>query len=141
VRNIRAELKIEPKQKLAIEIHADDEIRSLIERDRSSLERMANVNSVSFVVRSLASAAGARSTARFDVRVVYERMIDVDVERDRLNKELARMTGEMGRVAAQLSNESFLAKAPAKVVDGLKHRKAELEVLIAKAQSALDELE
>ena len=46
VRNIRAELKVEPKQKLAIEIHADDEIRNLIERDRSSLERMANVESI-----------------------------------------------------------------------------------------------
>jgi len=140
VRNIRAELKIEPKQKLAIEVHADDEIRSLIERDRASLERMANVESVTFVATSLANAAGARGTARFDVRVIYERKIDVNAERDRLNKELAKMTGEMGRASAQLSNESFLAKAPEKVVNGLKHRKAELEVLITKAQSALEEL-
>jgi valyl-tRNA synthetase len=140
VRNIRAELKIEPKQKLAIEIHADDEIRKLIERDRPSLERMANVESVAFVPTSLAKAVGARSTARFDVRVLYERKIDVGAERERLNKELAKMTGEMGRATAQLTNEAFLAKAPEKVVNGLKQRRAELEVLIAKAQSALHEL-
>ena len=140
VRNIRAELKIEPKQKLTIEIHADPEIRSLIERNRSSLDRMANVESVAFVDASLANAAGARSTARFDVRVNYERKIDAAAERDRLTKELAKMTGELGRATAQLSNEAFLAKAPEKVVNGLKQRKGELEVLIAKAQSALDEL-
>jgi valyl-tRNA synthetase len=140
IRNIRAELKIEPKQKLAIEIHADDEIRRLIERDRPSLERMANVESVAFVPTSLAKAGGARSTARFDVRVLYERRIDVGAERERLNKDLAKMTGEMGRATAQLTNEAFLAKAPEKVVNGLKQRRAELEVLIAKAQSALDEL-
>jgi valyl-tRNA synthetase len=140
VRNIRAELKIEPKQKLAIEIHADSEIRGLIERDRASLERMANVESVTFVDASLGNAAGARSTARFDVRVIYERKIDVAAERDRLTKELDKMTGEMSRATAQLSNEAFLAKAPAKVVDGLKQRQAELEVLMAKAKSALDEL-
>jgi valyl-tRNA synthetase len=140
VRNIRAELKIEPKRKLAIEIHTGDEIRKLIERDRASLDRMANVESVAFVPTSLANAAGARSTARFDVRVIYERKIDVGAERERLNKELARMTGEMGRATAQLSNEAFLAKAPEKVVNGLQQRKAELEVLIAKARSALDEL-
>ena len=35
VRNIRAELKIEPKEKLAIEIFADGDIRNLIERNRS----------------------------------------------------------------------------------------------------------
>jgi len=141
VRNIRAELKIEPKQKLAIEIHADDEIRKLIERDQPSLEQMANVDSVAFVPTSLANAAGARSTARFDVRVLYERKIDVGAERERLHKELAKMNDEMGPVAAQLSNDEFLAKAPEKVVNKVKQRKAELEVLIAKAKAALEELE
>jgi valyl-tRNA synthetase len=140
VRNIRAELKIEPKQKLASEIHAGPEIRGLIERNRSSLNRMANVESVAFVDASLANAAGARSTARFDVRVIYERQIDVAAERDRLNKELLKMKGEIGRATAQLGNEAFLAKAPAKVIEGIKTRRAELEVLIAKAQSALAEL-
>jgi valyl-tRNA synthetase len=127
VRNIRAEMKIEPKQKLEIEIHADPEIRSLVERNRSSLDRMANVESVAFVDASLANAAGARSTARFDVQVIYERKIDVAAERDRLNKELLKMTGEIGRAAAQLGNDAFLAKAPAKVIEGIKTRRAELE--------------
>jgi valyl-tRNA synthetase len=140
VRNVRAEMKIEPKEKLTIEIHAGDEIRSLIERDRASLERMANVESVTFVEQSLANAAGARSTARFDVRVIYERKIDVVAERERLNKELAKMTGEFERGTAQLANEAFLGKAPEKVVNGLKHRRGELEILIAKTKSALAEL-
>ena len=70
---------------------------TLIERDRASVERMANVEALTFVEQSLANAAGARSTARFDVRVVYERKIDVAAERERLNKELAKMTGEMER--------------------------------------------
>jgi valyl-tRNA synthetase len=112
----------------------------LIERNRSSLERMANVESVAFVDASLANAAGARSTARFDVRVIYERKIDVAAERERLDKELAKMTAELGRATARLENEAFLAKAPGKVIDGLKQRKAELEVLIAKAKSAREEL-
>ncbi len=51
---------------------------------------------MSFVESSLAKVAGARSTARFDVRVVYERKIDVAAERDRLNKELAKLSGELG---------------------------------------------
>ena len=98
------------------------------------------MESVNFVDASLANAAGARSTARFDVRVIYERKIDVAAERDRLNKELDKMTGEMDNTTRQLANEKFMAKAPAKVVDGYRQRKAELEVLIAKAKSALDEL-
>jgi valyl-tRNA synthetase len=140
VRNIRTELKVDRKQKLPIEIFADAEVRGWIERDRSAVELLAEVDSVRFVDASLAKVAGARSTSRFDVRVVYERKIDVAAERERLTKEVAKLSGELQRGTAQLSNEAFLAKAPANVVDGLNKRKLEVEVLLEKAKAALDEL-
>jgi len=140
VRNIRTELKVDRKQKLPIEIFADKQVRSWIDRDRSAIELLADVDGVNFVDSSLAKVAGARSTARFEVRVVYERKIDVAAECDRLNKELSKLTGELGRATAQLSNESFLAKAPAQLVDGLKRRKGEVEVLVEKAKAAMQEL-
>ena len=140
VRNLRAELKIEPKQKVAIEIFADSDIRSLIERNRAAVERLANVEGITFVESSLSKAAGARSTARFDVRVLYERKIDAAAERDRLSKDLTRLTQELTRATAQLNNDAFLAKAPAHVVEGLKKRKSEVEVLVQKANEALAEL-
>ena len=140
VRNVRAELKVEPKQKLAIEVFADDAVRSLVEQNRGALERLANVEAVTFVDSSLAKASGARSTARFDVRVLYERKVDAAAERDRLSKELTRLTQELTRATGQLNNEAFLAKAPAHVVEGLKKRKAEVEMLVQKANEALGEL-
>ena len=140
VRNIRAELKVEPKQKLAIEVFAQDGVRSLVNGNRGALERLANVENIAFVGRSLAKAAGARTTARFDVRVLYERKVDVAAERERLNKELAKLSQELTRANAQLSNESFLAKAPPKVVEGLRKRKVELELLLQKTNEALSEL-
>jgi valyl-tRNA synthetase len=51
------------------------------------------------------------------------------------------MNAEYTRNSAQLQNEGFLVKAPAKVVEGLKTRRAELESLIEKAKSRLDELD
>ena len=140
VRNIRAELKVEPKQKLAIEIFADEDVRSLIEQNRSAVERLANVERLTFVESSLAKATGARSTSRFDVRVLYERKVDAAAERDRLNKELSKLTQELTRATGQLNNAAFLAKAPANVVEGLRKRKAEVEVLVQKTNDALGEL-
>ncbi|MGD0932830.1 MAG: class I tRNA ligase family protein, partial [Candidatus Korobacteraceae bacterium] len=141
VRNVRAELKVEQKQKVAIEVFAaGDDVRSMLESNRSAVERLANVEAITFVDQSLAKASGARSTARFDVRVLFERKIDVVAERDRLSKELEKLTGEMTRATAQLGNEAFLSKAPAKVVAGLKTRKAEVEMLIEKIKTALAEL-
>ena len=140
VRNIRAELKIEPKQKVAIEIFADGDMRSLIERNRGAVERLANVEGITFVDSSLSKSAGARSTARFDVRVLYERKMDATAERDRLSKELTWLTQELTRATAQLNNDAFLAKAPAHVVEGLRKRKGEVEMLVQKANEALGEL-
>jgi valyl-tRNA synthetase len=141
VRNLRAELKIEPKEKLVIEVFADAVVQALMERNRSALARLANVEDVKFVSESLAKTAGSRSTARFDVRVIYERKIDVAAERERLTKELTKLTGELTRANAQLKNEAFLAKAPAPVIEGIQRRKGELEVLVEKANAALGELE
>src|SRR5208283_3698645 len=140
VRNLRAELKIEPKQKLGVEVFAETDVRSMVERNRGALERLANVESLTFVESSLAKASGARSTARFDMRVLYERKIDAAAERERLNKELAKLTQELTRATGQLHNEAFLAKAPAHVVEGLKKRRSEVELLVQKANEALAEL-
>jgi len=141
VRNVRAELKVEPKVKVPIEVFAHEPaIRRMIEQNQSAVERLGNVEKISFVEGSLANRAGARSTARFDVHVIYERKIDVAAECERLKKELEKIERELGNNQKQLGNEQFLAKAPEKVVEGLRRRGQELLVLQEKANSKLKEL-
>src|SRR6202030_3470553 len=70
VRNLRAELKVEPKVKVPIELFAQEpEIRKMIEQNRGAVERLGNVEKIAFVEGSLSKQAGARSTSRFDVHV------------------------------------------------------------------------
>jgi valyl-tRNA synthetase len=141
VRNVRAELRVEPKVKVPIEVFAPEPaIRAMIEQNRVAVERLANVEKITFVQGSLAKQAGARSTARFDVYVIYERKIDVAAESEKLKKELEKIEKEFANNQRQLGNEQFLAKAPAKVVEGLRQRAAELAVLQEKTKSKLTEL-
>jgi valyl-tRNA synthetase len=141
VRNLRAELKVEAKVKVPIEIFAHEpEIRKMIEQNHGSVERLGSVENISFVEGSLAKLSSARSTARFDVHVIYERKVDVAAECDRVKKELEKIEKELANNQKQLGNEQFLAKAPGKVVDGLRSRGQELLVLQVKAQSKLKEL-
>ncbi|HWR15079.1 MAG TPA: valine--tRNA ligase [Terriglobales bacterium] len=140
VRNIRAELKIEPRAKAPIQIHADAAMQKIFAENANAIERLANVETFEFTEHSLAKEAGARSTARFDVKVIFERKIDVAVERERLAKEREKIEKEMGNAERQLGNEGFLSKAPAKVVEGLKRRLEELKLLKEKNQAGLDEL-
>jgi valyl-tRNA synthetase len=140
VRNIRAELKVETRQKVPIQVHAAADVRRLIEQNRGAVERLANVEDAAFVEESLAKQAGARTTARFEVRVLYEKKVDVAAERARLEKELAKLEREIASAERQLSNEGFLSKAPAQVVEGLRTNLEEKKVLRDKAQSALEEM-
>jgi valyl-tRNA synthetase len=139
VRNLRAELKVEHKEKVPIEVFTEDAaVRKLIEGNQGAVERLANVVRVTFVDHSL--TAGARHTARFDVRVVYEKKIDVAAECDKLKKELERIEREIANGQRQLGNEQFLAKAPAQVVDGIRKRGGELVVLREKTLSKLSDI-
>jgi valyl-tRNA synthetase len=141
VRNLRAELKVEPKEKVPIEVFAHEpQIRAMIEQNRGAVERLGSVDRLTFVEASLAKLAGARSTARFDVHVVYEKKIDVAAERERLKKELEKIEKEAANGQRQLSNEQFLAKAPTNVVEGLRKRAEELKVLLEKTMAKMKEL-
>jgi valyl-tRNA synthetase len=141
VRNLRAEMKVEPKVRVPIRVFAEAGVRKLIEENRTTVERLANVEAIEFVPASLAKAAGARHSAHFEVVVVFEKKMDSAAERQRLKKELKRMEHELANAQRQLSNEQFLAKAPGAVVEGIRKRAGELEVLLKKARSALDELQ
>ncbi len=140
VRNIRAELKVEPRAAVPVQVHASTDVRRIIEENRGAVERQANVEQVAFVDASLAKMPGARTTARFEVRVLYEKKVDVAAERERLSKELAKIEKDMENAQRQLGNEGFLSKAPAHVVEGLKKRAGELAMLREKTRGALAEL-
>jgi valyl-tRNA synthetase len=141
VRNLRAELKVETKVKVPIELFAHDpQTKALVEQNREAIERLGNVSNISEVTQSQASQAPSRATARFDVRVIYEKKIDVAAERERLTKELEKMEKEIANGQRQLSNEGFLAKAPANVVEGLKRRNGELTELREKIRHKLEEV-
>jgi len=141
VRNLRAELKVEPKVKVPIELFAHESgIRAMIEQNRGAVERLANVESIQFVEASLAKLPDTRSTARFDVHLIYERKIDVGAECERQKKELDRLQKAIANGQRQLGNEQFLAKAPANVVDNLRKQQAELSMLQEKTLSKMKEL-
>ncbi len=141
VRNLRAELKVEPKVKVPIEAYAQESgIRKMIEHNQGAVERMANVEKITFVESSIANRAGARGTARFDVHLLYEQKIDVAAECERLKKELEKIERGIASGQRQLGNEQFLAKAPQTVVQNLRKQQQELAVMLTKTQSKLKEL-
>src|SRR5580704_14435405 len=138
IRNVRAELKVENKVKVPIQLYAHEpEIRTVIKQNQGAVERQANVERIEFVNASLAKLPGARHTARFDVHVVYEQKIDVAAECERLKKDLEKFEKALVNGRERLGNETFLSKAPENVVEGLRKQVQENEILQEKTKSKM----
>ena len=75
--------------------------------------------------RGPSALRNTRTTASFTVGLPYEKKIDVAAERERLRKKLEQYEKVLINAERQLGNEAFLAKAPEKVVAGLKKQALE----------------
>ena len=105
---------------------------------------------VSSFFEKLAGAASVEYPESFDgegcVQIVSDKatifiplaeMVDIGKEIARLEAEKEKLLSEIGRVRAKLANESFVAKAPAAVVDGEKAKKAAYEEKLASVEASL----
>jgi valyl-tRNA synthetase len=139
VRALRKEVGVEEKATTPIEVRTGAHAQVVLKSNGSMVERLARASEIR-VVKEVAAGLSKHSTRDFDVAVIYERTVDVPAERERLNKEIVRYEKGLASAERQLGNESFLAKAPAQVVEGLKKQEAETRLLLEKARSALDAL-
>jgi valyl-tRNA synthetase len=136
VRALRKELGVPEKEAAPIRLHAENRVLALADANRDMLAKMARVSEVEFATEQL-SGTNARATASFDVAVVYERQIDVAAERERLTKDLAKLEKGLAAAEKQLGNETFMSKAPAHIVDGLRKQATETKMLYEKAKAAM----
>jgi valyl-tRNA synthetase len=139
VRALRKELGVPEKESAPIRIHGDAATLDPLQFSQDILARLARVSSIQVSAVAL-TGNNARSTSSFDVSVLYERTIDVQAERERLTKDLAKYEKGLAAAERQLSNDSFMAKAPAHIVEGLRKQAAETRSLYDKAKAALDAL-
>jgi len=139
VRALRKEIGVEEKAATPIEVRIDPQAQAVIGANSAMVERLAKVSELRFV-NEITAGLSKRSTPHFDVAVLYERTVDVVAERERLTKEIVRYEKGLASAERQLGNESFLAKAPAPVVEGLKKQEAETRALLEKAKAALTAL-
>jgi valyl-tRNA synthetase len=142
-RNIRAELKIDPKKKVAADLSTGDaSLDSLLRANMEAVLRLATLTSLSISREPLDSKAGVmRSTAQFDLRIAFGEGIDKQAELAKLKKETDRLAKDIESKRARLADQTFRSKAPAEIIRNLEATLAEREAEHKKLGERLAQLQ
>jgi valyl-tRNA synthetase len=142
LRNIRAEMKLDPKKKIGAEFFsADTGSRNLIEANRDGILRLAILSELRVSDKRLSQSGGAvRSASQFDVRIAYAEAVDAGAERARLKKELDGLQKAVASKERQLADETFRSRAPEKIIRGLETTLGEQRVELQKIVERLGQL-
>ena len=142
-RNIRAELKLDPKRRVAADFSpATLAVREVVEKNRAVILRLATLSDLRFSDAKLEPGAGpVRSTAQFDLRISYGEGVEVRAEVERLRKEKERLSRDLVSKQNRLADETFRSRAPAEIVRQLEATFAERQLEFAKLTERLAQLE
>lgn len=120
IRNIRAEMNVPVNRKAkAIFVTQDELIGRVVENEKSTFGRLASISEA--VVQTdktgISNDAVAVVVNGAEIFLPLEDLIDLEKEIERLEKEKNSLIMELDRVNKKLSNEGFVSKAPAAVVE------------------------
>src|SRR5437667_187606 len=117
IRMLRAEYRVPPKARLAASVQPKSErVRRALAGERETILRLAQLSELTFDRTHSSVGAHAVLADGSDVFVALEGEIDVQQECRRLSSELTRLDQQLAGLAAKLTNQNFVARAPAEVV-------------------------
>ncbi len=139
-RNLRADLKLDPKQRSEAVLYAPDGPAALARRESEAIERLANVSLDVREAHPPAEAEGVlRSATAFDL-LLRVPAAQLETQRQRVAKDTERLEKLIESGRRQLTDETFLARAPEQVVASIRAKLADYQAQLAKAQETLARL-
>lgn len=140
VRSLRSEMNLSPADRKPLYAIGNT---SFIEQAAPALKVLAKLAEVKVFTDEAAftQAAGLSPVAVVgDARLALHVEVDIAAETARIAKEIARIEGEIAKAEKQLGNESFVARAPAEVVEQLRQRMADFKLTLRRLQDQADRL-
>jgi valyl-tRNA synthetase len=123
-RNLRGEMNLSPATKVPLLAAGDAERLRSFAPYVQALARLSEVQILADEATLDQAAHGAPIAIVGPNKLVLKVEIDVAAERERLSKEIVRLSGEITKCNAKLGNEAFVAKAPPAVVEQEQRRVA-----------------
>ena len=140
IRNIRTEMNVVPSRKASMIIVTDN--ARLFEGGTAFFEKLAGAKDVTVTNEEKNIPDGAVSVIVEGAKIFIpmDELIDTEKEKQRLEKEKQRLEAEIERVEKKLSNQGFIAKAPAKLIEEEKEKGVKYKEMYGKVLESLAKL-
>ena len=137
IRNIRGEMNIPPSRKINVLLKTNE----VSERQIDYIKKLAKIEDLKAgenITKPKASASAVVKSS--EIYIPLEGLIDLDVERQRLQKEITRLEGSLAGIEKKLSNEKFVNGAPAEVVEKERTKQRDWQENLRKLKEILENL-
>ena len=135
-RNLRGEMNLSPAQKVPLIASGNAGSLTAFAPYLKALAKLSDMQ----IVDTLPDDANAPTAIVGETRLMFRIEIDLAAESERLAKEIARIETEIVKANAKLGNESFVARAPAPVVEQERKRLADFVATVDKLKPQLERL-
>ncbi|MCD6377163.1 MAG: valine--tRNA ligase [Caldisericaceae bacterium] len=141
IRNLRAEMNVAPGQKINVFYLASPQRSALIEASKPHFQALAKIETISPLPEQFDRAeAGVVVVQSTEFFIPLREALDLDKEKERLEKEIKRLEGLEKASLAKLSNQNFLQKAPQKVVQAERDKLASIQENLTKVRKNYEKL-
>ena len=124
IREARNTHKLKPQAKVQTSIRTSEANAAIIDATRGMFERLGNLEIVA-MGPDVDQPAGSASAMSSDAVVYLHDVVDADTERQRLTKRMEELQKNINQLEGRLSNEKYVNKAPAHLVQETRDRLAE----------------
>ena len=142
IRNVRSEMNVPPGKRADVYIRIDDDdLGAVLNQHIDYYKGLARINQIMIgpdVKKPPMSASAVIPGA--EIFLPLEGLIDIEMERTRLSKELENLRGQLEKLSRKLANGDYLTNAPAEVVNRDRTKKAEYEDRVEKINANLEQL-
>ncbi len=137
IRNIRGEMNIPPSKLINIYLKTD----KVEEEQGKYIKSLVRIDELKVDPNMKKPEASASAVVKgCDIFIPLEGIIDLDVERGRIEKEISRLTGSLEGVLKKLSNENFVSKAPPEIIERERNKMNDWQTALEKFKSILNDL-
>jgi valyl-tRNA synthetase len=136
IRSVRAEMNVPAAAQIPLVlVNASPEGKSRVEVWEDTIKRLARLSEISFAAE--APGQSVQMIVRKTLAALpLQGIVDLQAEKARLAKEIAKLTGEAGKIEAKLNSADFVARAPEEIVEENRERLTEAVSRVEKLEAA-----